>query len=348
MISPAVVSQSRFYMALFDRERLFSELVQMGGTVWAEQLTDRCKDEFNTERHGTLPSWLNAFDELPHLNRADFDASGPAVSVLQNGSTTGINEEVRHQLADTLMKFHPWRKGPFRILGIDIDTEWRSDLKWNRLAPHVDFSGRSILDVGCGNGYYLWKMMAAGARIAVGLDPFLLYVMQFEVLKHFVRTTNEDFAELCGVIPAGDDALRKDLRLFDITFSMGVLYHQISPIEHLQRLAGSLKPGGQLILETLILEGSDCQVIIPDSRYAKMRNVWFVPTIPVILQWLKRTGFRNCEILDVSPTRLSEQRRTEWMTFESLEDFLDPLDASKTIEGYPAPVRALISANLGA
>ncbi|MFN8707264.1 MAG: tRNA 5-methoxyuridine(34)/uridine 5-oxyacetic acid(34) synthase CmoB [Planctomyces sp.] len=334
-------------MALFDRELLLSALGQMGGTEWAEELRKRCSDEFSTERHGTLPLWLNAFDELPHLNRADFDASGSAVSVLQNDSTTGFNEEVRDQLADTLMKFHPWRKGPFQILGIDIDTEWRSDLKWNRLAPHVDFGGRSVLDVGCGNGYYLWKMIAAGARIAVGLDPFLLYVMQFEVLKHFVKTTNEGFAELCGVLPAGDDALRKNLRLFDITFSMGVLYHQISPIEHLQRLAGSLKPGGQLILETLIIDGNDDRVLIPDSRYAKMRNVWFIPTIPVILQWLKRTGFRNCEVLDVSRTTLSEQRRTEWMTFESLEDFLDPLDSARTIEGYSAPVRALISATAG-
>jgi tRNA (mo5U34)-methyltransferase len=50
-------------------------------------------------------------------------------------------------------------------------------------------------------------------------------------------------------------------------------------------------------------------------------------------------------VVDVNVTSTQEQRSTEWMSFHSLENFLDPDDHSKTIEGYPAPRRAIITAN---
>ncbi|MEW8068099.1 MAG: DUF1698 domain-containing protein, partial [Candidatus Thiodiazotropha endolucinida] len=43
-------------------------------------------------------------------------------------------------------------------------------------------------------------------------------------------------------------------------------------------------------------------------------------------------------------TTIEEQRATEWMRFESLADYLDPADRSLTIEGYPAPRRAVFVA----
>nr|WP_169730591.1 DUF1698 domain-containing protein [Carnimonas nigrificans] len=46
----------------------------------------------------------------------------------------------------------------------------------------------------------------------------------------------------------------------------------------------------------------------------------------------------------MKPIPADEQRSTEWMTFQSLKDFLDPEDQHKTIEGYPAPRRALLVA----
>ena len=53
----------------------------------------------------------------------------------------------------------------------------------------------------------------------------------------------------------------------------------------------------------------------------------------------------NIKIVDVTTTSLEEQRSTDWMTFQSLKDFLEPNDPSKSIEGYPAPRRAVITAS---
>ena len=43
-------------------------------------------------------------------------------------------------------------------------------------------------------------------------------------------------------------------------------------------------------------------------------------------------------------TSTDEQRATKWMTNHSLIDFLDPNNKSLTIEGYPAPKRAVFIA----
>jgi tRNA (mo5U34)-methyltransferase len=108
----------------------------------------------------------------------------------------------------------------------------------------------------------------------------------------------------------------------------------------LYELRSFLRPGGELVLETLVIEGDEGMTLMPEGRYAKMRNVWFIPSVDTMQRWLERCGYNNIRCVDINTTSLKEQRRTDWMTFESLGDFLDPEDRTKTIEGYPAPVRA--------
>ena len=104
------------------------------------------------------------------------------------------------------------------------------------------------------------------------------------------------------------------------------------------------RPGGQLILESLVVPGEENHVLVPHNRYAQMRNVWFLPTPPELKKWLVRCGFENVEVVDVNQTTIHEQRSTSWMTYQSLSDFLEPSDFNKTIEGYPAPTRATLVA----
>lgn len=321
---------------LFNFQTLYSDLRTEGFADWADALEQQCDHAVHTKGHGNLADWQEAWHELPD-GTGCFSVSGGRVTVGSEHAATR-----RADLKQTLMKFHPWRKGPFEVCGLHIDTEWRSDLKWERLQSHIELRDRSVLDVGSGNGYYGWRMLEAGARRIIGLDPFLLYVMQHESIKRCAGGDAPNY-----VLPVGDNCLPPRLRAFDVTFSMGVLYHRTSPIDHLQSLAAALKPGGQLVLETLVIDEAEDSVLVPDGRYAKMRNVWFIPSVNMLQRWLKRTGFRDVRTVDVSPTSITEQRSTDWMTFESLEDFLDPADHSKTIEGYPGPLRATLVATAG-
>lgn len=335
---------------LFDFVPLFDELRRERLSEWADDLQRRCEQATSPERHGNLEQWKETFASLPPVQGRLTDCSNGRVTI--DGE---ITDDQRTALKQGLMSWHPWRKGPFELFGIHIDTEWRSDWKWNRISPHLDFRNLNVLDVGCGNGYYGWRMLQQGARRVIGLDPQLLYVMQHEVVRRLAGGNAPNY-----VLPVGDDSLTSRTEAFDLTLSMGVLYHRSSPIDHLQTLAGTLKRGGRVLLETLIVEDQDDdpqnsdddsssdvgphRVLVPSDRYAMMRNVWFIPSIALLKRWLIRTGFHDIQVLDVSGTTSQEQRRTEWMTFESLADFLDPNDPGKTIEGYPGPVRAAVTA----
>lgn len=318
-------------VSLFDFDPLFRELHDEGFGEWADLLADRCRHAIQTTGHGNLADWQQAWQELPD-GAAQMGVRDGRVTVDSDSPPTSPGD-----FTETLKKFHPWRKGPFELFDVHIDTEWRSDWKWERLVDHIELRDRSVLDVGSGNGYYGWRMLLAGAKRVVGLDPFLLYVMQHEVVKRCLGGNRPNY-----VLPLGDDCLPKRLHAFDVAFSMGVLYHRTSPIDHLQTLAAAIRPGGQIVLETLVIDGVDDTVLVPKGRYAKMRNVWFIPTISMLERWLNRTGFRDVRVIDVSPTSKEEQRSTDWMTFESLPDFLDPADSTRTIEGYPAPLRATV------
>ncbi|QXE89995.1 tRNA 5-methoxyuridine(34)/uridine 5-oxyacetic acid(34) synthase CmoB [Geomonas subterranea] len=316
-------------------DSLYPQLATMGQELWAEQLRATLPERLLLESHGKLAGWQNALQSLPDVRPSQVELRDNVTI----GSSADLGNFDRDQLVARLQAFHPWRKGPYNFFGIEIDTEWRSDWKWERVVPHIEpLAGRKVLDVGCGNGYHGWRMRGAGADFVLGIEPFLLSVQQFLVMQRYLRDPRHH------VIPIGIEDVPANLACFDSVFSMGVLYHRRSPLDHLLELKGCLRPGGELILETLIVEGDQETVFMPQGRYAKMRNVWFLPSIAAMTLWLQRCGFTQITCVDTNRTSRDEQRSTEWMKFESLADFLDPDDAERTIEGHPAPLRAIFTA----
>jgi tRNA (mo5U34)-methyltransferase len=282
--------------------------------------------------HGDLERWQGALDALPTLAASE-------IELLQRFKLDGnCSDDERSQLRQALMGLSPWRKGPFELFGVQVDTEWRSDWKWARVAPHLDLRGKRVLDVGCGNGYYQWRMLGAGADSVIGIDPNWLFFCQFQAIKRYLPDLPT------WHLPFGVEELPAKLEGFDTVFSMGVLYHRRSPIDHLLDLKDCLRRGGELVLETLVVEGDEQQVLLPEDRYAQMRNVWFLPSVKALELWLRRAGFTEVRCVDVSVTGIDEQRSTSWMRYQSLPDFLDPDDHSRTIEGLPAPTRAVLIA----
>lgn len=299
---------------MIDGTALRHCLDDLGLDAWRTAIEPALGERLSPAAHGDMGRWLAALAGLP----AEDAATSRAL----------------------LLELAPWRKGPFRLGGVDIDAEWRSDLKWDRLRDAIEpLAGRRVLDAGCGNGYYALRMREAGADCVIGIDPTLLYVVQFLAVSRFVDPGRT------FVLPFRLDELPGRIRAFDTTFSMGVLYHQRAPLDHLRQLRGTLRSGGQLVLETLFLPGEDAFASTPPGRYARMRNVWLLPTLPELSTWLDRTGFRDVRVADRSTTTVDEQRTTEWMPFESLAEALDPGDPDRTVEGWPAPRRAVVLAN---
>ncbi len=300
-----------------------------------QTLPGLCQMGLCTKRYGDLPSWYHALNALPDIT--------PSIIDLKNSVTVGkasdASTEQLSQLDNVLRKLIPWRKGPFNIFDIAINTEWRSDWKWDRVLPHLSpLKDKTILDVGCGNGYHCLRMAGEGAKRAVGIDPSPRFVVQFYMLKKYLADISVD------VLPVGIEALPVNLGAFDTTFSMGVLYHRRSPLDHLRELKDTLRPGGELVLETLVIDGPLGATLVPEGRYAMMNNVWFLPSLLTLESWMRKVGFEAVKTVDKNTTTTDEQRATDWMQFQSLSDFLAPEDPSKTAEGHPAPKRAVILA----
>jgi len=322
---------------MIDLQRLSFQLRDTALAPWSASLQDQLDLYFKQRLHGEFHEWMDTIAQLPELPAQRIDLNKGSVGV---HSGTSRDSATLATVENLLRSLHPWRKGPYNIHGIEIDTEWRSDWKWDRLVPHISpLKGRVVLDVGCGNGYHCWRMAGVGAKLVIGIDPTQRYLAQFLAIRHFLGKERPVY-----LLPFASGELPRDLRAFDTVFSMGILYHRRSPIDHLLELKDFLCSGGELILETLVVEGPEGSVLVPEGRYAKMRNIWFIPSPATLATWLKRCGFRNVKLVDVNTTSLEEQRSTDWMRFESLSDFLDPRDRSRTLEGYPAPRRAILTA----
>ena len=282
---------------------------------------------------GDGPNFRAALDELPRL-----DSAGDCKLKIENGVVKLLGDH-KPELIEIAKKLHYWRKGPFEIFGTEIDSEWRSDLKWDRLLKALpDLEGKNIIDVGCNNGYFMFRMLEHNPELVLGIDPCVQYNAQFEFVNHFLRSDKLRF-EMFGV---------EDLGLmpnsFDVMFSMGILYHHRTPLQQLFDMRTALRNNGVLLLETIIIPGEQEIAITPRDRYCGMKNIWLLPTLNMLQLWLEKSKFHQIEVISTDWQGIDEQRSTSWAGSVSYENFLDPYDASKTIEGLPAPKRCILKA----
>lgn len=319
---------------MIDFGRFYQQIAVGPLAKWLDVLPAQISDWQRENLHGHFRDWYKSLEYLPLLEPQRLDLLNSV-----SADRDDISDRHRQGIEKLLRNLMPWRKGPYSLYGTEINTEWRSDWKWERVLPHISsLAGRTVLDVGCGSGYHMWRMIGAGAHLVVGIDPMQLFLCQFEAVR---KLLNDD--RRAHLLPLGIEQLPA-LQAFDTVFSMGVLYHRRSPLDHLLQLKNQLVSGGELVLETLVIEGDVNQVLVPGERYAQMRNVYFIPSAEALKSWLEKCGFVNVRIVDFALTSTEEQRRTSWMTSESLTEFLDPDDSSKTVEGYPAPLRAVLVA----
>ncbi len=248
-----------------------------------------------------------------------------------------ITKKQKDQIDSLLHDLKPWRKGPFEIFGTFVDSEWNSSIKYNLLQKYFDLSDKCVADVGCNNGYYMFRMLKQNPKKIVGFDPSPHYKTQFDFINHFIKS--DIVYELLGI-----EHIEFYESKFDVIFCLGVLYHRSDPIKSLKSLKKSLNKNGVLFLDTFIIDGDDHVALSPEKTYSKIPNIYFIPTIPTLTHWCKRAGFKDIKLLEIKKTTTNEQRATNWIQGDSLENFLDPNNSNLTIEGYPAPKRAYIKA----
>lgn len=322
---------------VFDTRAFQDALRNSALEPWSDALGQAVLAQGHALKHGHLPKWENAVASLPTVADTQLTIDNGRVRI-----TGSFKEEDQAVLQQALVGLMPWRKGPFSIGPLFIDTEWRSDWKWDRIETHIaDLEGRTVLDVGCGSGYHLWRMRDAGAVQVLGIDPSLLYLMQFNAIQQFASDQTVQF------LPLPMEALPESMTAFDTVFSMGVLYHRRDPAQHLSQLKHALKSEGELVLETLVVPDEGDTSLLIEDRYANMRNIYQLPSVERLEKWIAAQGFQDVQTVSVEQTSRKEQRTSEWMPSHSLAQAIHPDNAALTIEGHPRPLRAVVIANKG-
>ena len=307
---------------------------------WSEQIHIGALKQVLYRRNTALtePSALELWRAILDLPEKEAATKNYGQSAVEIGRADELTPDELRRVEKCLHLLEPWRKGPFRLFGIDIDAEWRSDFKWERIEPHLEsLEGRKVADVGSGNGYFMYRMLAHNPEFVLGFDPTRKFKLAFHVLNHYAQESRLHL-ELFGF-----EHLKHFDAFFDTLFCMGVLYHHTDPMELLRLCHGAMRKGGRLILETMGIEGKEPLALFPRKRYANMKNVWFVPTETAIVNMLERAGFGEIECFYNKKLETSEQRRSAWADTESLADFLSK-DQRTTLEGYPAPSRIYLKA----
>lgn len=331
-------------------EHLLPEFWQRGDILqkWAAQVDYARLECLRRQRWSRLarPHWqelINRIGQIP-LGSAVLNSQQTAPVRCKNGEVAigalgQLTPDEHANLEEALTLLIPWRKGPFSVCGVSIDAEWRSDFKWQRVLPFLpDLKGKFVADIGCSNGYYMFRALDHQPQAILGLDPSERFLLAFELLQRLAQQENMQY-ELLGIEEM--DIFRC---LFDVVFCFGILYHHRDPLGLLHTVHGAMRSGAELIVESQAIPGDEPIALCPPDRYAKGRNNYFIPTASCLASWLTKTGFTDVRIVSSITLGAEEQRKTPWMRFESLSDFLDPSDPSRTIEGFPAPLRVIVVA----
>jgi tRNA (mo5U34)-methyltransferase len=279
--------------------------------------------------------WYIQLQEARKIQKTNLDIDyGDWFSI---GKKEDLTQDEYEVIVETAKKLIPWRKGPFKIFGLEIDSEWQSNIKYNLIRPHFNLKDKVVADIGCNNGYYMFRMLEDKPKRLIGFDPSPLTLHQFEFVNEFVKS--DIVYEMLGV-----EHLEFYNHKFDFIFMLGVLYHRPDPVGTLKSLARGLNSKGEILIDTFMIDGDEEICLTPNKRYSKIPNIYFIPTIPALKNWLERAGFEDIQVLATTITTSEEQRKTEWSFDQSLEDFLDEKDKTKTVEGYPAPKRVYVKA----
>lgn len=261
-------------------------------------------------------------------------------SVVKFGEEEELTDpQAQLELKKSLETFIPWKKGPFNIFGNHIDSEWRSDLKWERFLPKLESLQNNIIaDIGCHNGYFMYRMAAHNPKLVLGFEPVIKHYFNFKLLQNIAQVPKLQF-EMLGV-----EHIDLFPGFFDKVFCLGILYHHREPLTLLKKIYSSMKKKAWLYIDCQGIPGELPYALFPKSRYAKCRGIWFLPTESCLINWLQRTGFQKIECFYNQKLSPKEQRSSSWAPIDSLDSFLDINNPNLTIEGYPAPQRIYIKA----
>ena len=255
------------------------------------------------------------------------------LSSIKLNSVNTFTELAQAKINKIIEQLTPWRLGDYLIFNNLIKSEWNCDFRWKLIDKYIPFlNNKKVADIGANNGYFSFRLLEFNPSQLLCFEPNDLYNLQLYFIASLLKNNS------IKIIKNGVENLINYDSSFDFILFMGVLYHRENPIETLKNIYFALKANGVAIVESICIEGDSDLVLFPYKSYAKMKNIWYIPSESVLKYWCEIAGFRYIQKIFNYYVTEDHQKKSEHSPNESLSDFLSE-DGLKTVEGYPPPYK---------
>ncbi len=179
--------------------------------------------------------------------------------------------------------------------GITPGSVGKDNQDWISANIPPSLKGLSILDIGGWDGFYSFLAEERGANRVLMLDELQNAEAHSSGTKGFELAKKAKKSKVEFRLMSAYDMDQIDER-FDLIFFFGVYYHLLNPFNVLTNIYKHLNEGGLLLMEGILLPGK--------TPYLRFFEDWDIePTTYCgasesgLIKILKRTGFRNVEVL---------------------------------------------------
>ena len=205
-----------------------------------------------------------------------------------------------------------------------VDSPGYNLKKWPRLesvlVDDIGLIGKSVVDVGCGDGYYAIQCANNGARYCFGTDVDSLRIKRAMLAKQLLQVDNVDFKAIdlfevdvrtqAPVVKWGEEILNNNNKikpLFDIVMGLGLL-HRVPDLDSCLNKLAAL--GEYLVLEVKTLD--DPRPIKFDkggkSKSNQHNGLWSIPTESYLVEKMSKLNFKIIRTIKDEESSLKYKR----------------------------------------
>jgi tRNA (mo5U34)-methyltransferase len=154
-----------------------------------------------------------------------------------------------------------------------------------------DLSGKTVLDIGCWDGFFSFECERRGAKRVVATDIWeTLGRDAFDFARAELGSSVEPVQASVYALP---DVLGGER--FDLVLFLGVLYHLRHPLLGIEKVAEVTAPGGLAVVETAVdaetLMDRPLMAFYPGDELNHDPTNWWTPNVPALASMLSVSGF---------------------------------------------------------
>lgn len=163
--------------------------------------------------------------------------------------------------------------------------------KWERLKPIVEklsIEDKTIIDIGCGDGFYAIQCAKMGCKYVLGSDIDSLRIKRANLAKEVYGLDNVEFKST--------DLYEDDIEKFDVLLGLGLL-HRVPDIESCLDKMSQIADTLILEFKTYDTDKKECLKLEAKTKANNYNKFYSVPSINFVKSFLQSKDYVNFNIL---------------------------------------------------